>query len=51
LIWLVTGEEKRDALDRLLRGDPSIPAGRVRNEEMTIVADAAAAGAASAAGA
>jgi 6-phosphogluconolactonase len=49
LIWLVTGEEKRDALDRLLRGDPSIPAGRVRNEEMTIVADAAAAGSGSAA--
>jgi 6-phosphogluconolactonase len=44
VIWLVTGEAKREALDRLLRSDPSIPAGRLRGEEMTIVADAAAAG-------
>jgi 6-phosphogluconolactonase len=44
VLWLVTGEEKRDALDRLLRSDPSIPAGRVRNEDMTVVADAPAAG-------
>lgn len=44
VVWLVTGEAKREALDRLLRSDPSIPAGRLRGEEMTIVADAAAAG-------
>ncbi|HWO16935.1 MAG TPA: 6-phosphogluconolactonase [Solirubrobacterales bacterium] len=44
IVWLVTGEEKRDALARLLAGDNSIPAGRVRNETMIMVADEAAAG-------
>jgi len=44
ILWLVTGAEKRDALAKLLAGDDSIPAGRVRNEAMTIVADEAAAG-------
>jgi 6-phosphogluconolactonase len=44
ILWLVTGAEKRDALAKLLAGDESIPAGRVRNESMTIVADEAAAG-------
>jgi 6-phosphogluconolactonase len=44
VVWLVTGEEKRDALARLLAGDRSIPAGRVENDEMTVVADEAAAG-------
>jgi 6-phosphogluconolactonase len=42
IIWLVTGEEKRDPLQKLLAADPSIPAGRVRNASMSIVADAAA---------
>lgn len=44
VLWLVTGEEKRDALAKLLDGDRSIPAGLVRNETMTVVADEAAAG-------
>ncbi|MFN8160783.1 MAG: 6-phosphogluconolactonase [Solirubrobacterales bacterium] len=44
ILWLVTGAEKRDALERLLAADPSIPAGRVRNDEMLLVADAGAAG-------
>ncbi len=44
ILWLVTGAEKRDALAKLLAGDESIPAGRVRNEAMTVVADEAAAG-------
>jgi 6-phosphogluconolactonase len=44
ILWLVTGAEKRDPLAKLLAGDPSIPAGRVRNEEMIVVADEAAAG-------
>lgn len=44
IVWLVTGAEKREALERLIDGDTSIPAGRVRNEEITIVADEAAAG-------
>jgi 6-phosphogluconolactonase len=44
IVWLVTGPDKRDALARLLTGDPLIPAGRVENPAMTIVADEAAAG-------
>lgn len=43
VLWLVTGAEKRDPLAKLLAGDPSIPAGRVENEAMIVVADAAAA--------
>jgi 6-phosphogluconolactonase len=42
IIWLVTGEEKAGPLRQLLASDESIPAGRVRNESMTIVADRAA---------
>jgi len=42
ILWLVTGEEKRDPLQKLLAADPSIPAGRVRNDSMFIVADSAA---------
>jgi 6-phosphogluconolactonase len=44
IVWLVTGEAKRDALAKLLAGDRSIPAGRVENDEMVVVADEAAAG-------
>jgi 6-phosphogluconolactonase len=44
ILWLVTGVEKREPLAKLLAGDTSIPAGRVRNEEMIVVADEAAAG-------
>jgi 6-phosphogluconolactonase len=44
IVWLVTGPDKRDALARLLTGDPLIPAGRVRNGNMVVVADEAAAG-------
>ena len=43
ILWLVTGEEKRGPLARLLAGDESIPAGRVRAGEMVVVADQAAA--------
>jgi 6-phosphogluconolactonase len=39
LVWLVTGEEKRDALARLLAGDESIPAGRLSNPNQLVVAD------------
>jgi len=42
ILWLVTGEEKLDPLQKLLAADPSIPAGRVRNGSMSIVADSAA---------
>ncbi|MFN8216065.1 MAG: 6-phosphogluconolactonase [Solirubrobacterales bacterium] len=44
IVWLVTGAEKREALAKLLAGDESIPAGRVRNESIVVVADEAAAG-------
>lgn len=44
ILWLVAGGEKRDALAKLLAGDRSIPAGRVENEAMTVVADEASAG-------
>ena len=43
IVWLVTGEDKRDALERLLAGDLSIPAGRVEAKRSVILADAAAA--------
>jgi 6-phosphogluconolactonase len=43
VLWLVTGAEKREALAKLLAGDPSIPAGRVANEKIVVVADEAAA--------
>jgi 6-phosphogluconolactonase len=43
ILWLVTGPSKQDALSKLLAGDESIPAGRVRNDSMTVVADEAAA--------
>jgi 6-phosphogluconolactonase len=43
ILWLVTGEDKRDPLARLLRGDASIPAGRVAASESLVIADGAAA--------
>lgn len=44
ILWLVTGNDKVDALARLRAGDPSIPAGRVSTENALVLADAAAAG-------
>ena len=44
LLWLVTGEDKVDALARLRSGDGSIPAGRVAAEHSLVLADEAAAG-------
>lgn len=44
ILWLTLGEEVRDPLAKLLADDPSIPAGRVENEEMLVVADEAAVG-------
>jgi 6-phosphogluconolactonase len=43
ILWLVTGPDKREPLQKLLASDDSTPAGRVRNEEMLVVADEAAA--------
>ena len=47
ILWLVTGEDKVDALARLRAGDDSIPAGRVSTDRALVVADAGAAGSAS----
>jgi 6-phosphogluconolactonase/glucosamine-6-phosphate isomerase/deaminase len=44
IVWLVTGEEKRAPLAKLLAGDTTIPAGRVENERMLVVADEVAVG-------
>jgi 6-phosphogluconolactonase len=44
LVLLAAGESKREAVDRLLAGDRSIPAGRLRPDHLTIVADSAALG-------
>ena len=43
ILWLVTGEEKAEMLQRLLQQDPSIPAGKVNPTHATIFADKAAA--------
>ena len=43
IVWLVTGPDKRDPLQKLLAGDESIPAGRVHNDNIVVVADEAAA--------
>ncbi|MDQ6767152.1 MAG: 6-phosphogluconolactonase [Candidatus Eremiobacteraeota bacterium] len=43
VLWLVTGDEKAGMLVRLLKGDRSIPAGRVNHERAVVVADRAAA--------
>jgi 6-phosphogluconolactonase len=44
VLWLVTGDDKIDALRRLRDGDPSIPAGRVEARSALILADEAATG-------
>ena len=43
IVWLVTGDSKREPLARLLEGDRSIPAARIANPNQLVVADAAAA--------
>jgi 6-phosphogluconolactonase len=45
VVWQVAGEGKREALERLLAGDPALPAGRVRRgADVRVHADAAALG-------
>jgi len=44
ILWLVTGAGKAAALERLLAGDRSIPAGRILRRRAVLIADAAAAG-------
>jgi 6-phosphogluconolactonase len=43
VLWVVTGSEKAGMLGRLSAGDPSIPAGRVRQDRALLLADRAAA--------
>lgn len=42
LLWLVSGEDKRGPLEKLLSGDPSIPAGRVEARSSLVMCDRAA---------
>jgi 6-phosphogluconolactonase len=44
ILWVVTGSEKMAMLHRLLDGDTSIPAGRVRRDQSWVFADLVAAG-------
>ena len=44
ILWLVAGEDKRRALELLLEGDRSIPAGRVAAADAIVICDRAAAG-------
>lgn len=44
ILWLATGSEKEDMLARLRLADPTIPAGRVEQDQALILADRAAAG-------
>lgn len=44
ILWLVTGGEKVSMLQRLRKGDESIPSGRIRRENALVLADRAAAG-------
>ena len=43
IVWVVTGGEKADMLNRLLDGDRGIPAGRVHSDQALLLADCAAA--------
>jgi 6-phosphogluconolactonase len=43
VLWLVTGENKAEMLRRLRDGDPSIPAGRVSQQQAILLADRGAA--------
>lgn len=44
VMWVVTGQDKRDALERLLADDPGIPASRVSAPVQLVLADEAATG-------
>jgi 6-phosphogluconolactonase len=43
VLWVVTGSEKVEMVNRLLAGDRSIPAGRVRSDRAMLLADCEAA--------
>jgi 6-phosphogluconolactonase len=44
VLWLVTGNDKVDALARLREADTSIPAGKIQRDQAVVLADQAAAG-------
>jgi len=44
VLWLVTGNDKVNALARLREGDTSIPGGRIQRDQAVVLADQAAAG-------
>lgn len=44
VLWLVTGDEKESALEKLLAGDRAIPAAQIARESATVVADTSATG-------
>ena len=44
ILWLITGSEKSDMLQRLIDSDLSIPAGRISQEHAMVLADKEAAG-------
>lgn len=39
ILWIVSGDDKRDALRRLVAGDTTIPAGRVPSSRAVLVTD------------
>jgi len=44
VLWLITGSDKVEPFTRLCAGDPTIPAGRVRQDHALVLADREAAG-------
>jgi len=42
LLWIVTGSEKKEMVQRMLQQDPSIPAGSIRQENALLLVDQAA---------
>src|SRR6201987_1040844 len=44
ILWLVTGNDKVDALQRLRDADTSIPGGKIQRDQAVVLADQAAAG-------
>ena len=44
ILWIVTGDGKREALAALVDGKTDIPANRVARDQAIVVADKAAAG-------
>ena len=42
ILWIVTGSEKKEMVQRMLQQDPSIPAGSIRQENALLLVDKAA---------